>query len=70
MTVRSEPGLFVCADPDRLTQMLTNLIANACRYGGGRLVPGGRREGAFVEITGGDDAPGRPRLPRFGRGNR
>ena len=32
------PGVFVTADQQRITQVLLNLIANAVKYGGGRVV--------------------------------
>jgi two-component system OmpR family sensor kinase len=30
--VQSEPGLYACADPDRLLQVLTNLVSNAVKH--------------------------------------
>lgn len=51
------------ADPERLRQVLANLIDNAIKYGrsGGRVTLGGRAlEGARVELTVRDDGPGIP----------
>jgi len=51
------------ADPERLRQVLTNLIDNAIKYGreGGRVVIGGRvLDRARVELTVADDGPGIP----------
>ena len=51
------------ADPDRLRQVLANLIDNAIKYGrtDGRLTLSGRARGsAWVEISVRDDGPGIP----------
>lgn len=51
------------ADPERLRQVLTNLIDNAIKYGreGGTVVVGGRAlERGRVELTVRDDGPGIP----------
>jgi two-component system phosphate regulon sensor histidine kinase PhoR len=51
------------ADPDRLRQVLANLIDNGIKYGreGGRLVIGGRAlDSARVELSVRDDGPGIP----------
>ena len=62
--------VVVDADPDRLRQVLTNLVDNAIKYGraDGRVVIGGRRAGADrVEVWVSDDGPGIPEaaLPRL-----
>lgn len=51
------------ADPERLRQVLANLIDNGIKYGhqGGHIVVGGRAvDGAYVELTVRDDGPGIP----------
>ena len=51
------------ADPERLRQVLANLIDNAIKYGreGGRVTLGGRAiNRGRVELTVGDDGPGIP----------
>jgi two-component system phosphate regulon sensor histidine kinase PhoR len=56
-------GVVANADPDRLRQVLANLIDNAIKYGreGGRVVLGGRIvDRARVKITVSDDGPGIP----------
>jgi two-component system phosphate regulon sensor histidine kinase PhoR len=56
-------GVAANADPDRLRQVLANLIDNAIKYGreGGRVVLGGRvMDRGRVKITVADDGPGIP----------
>ena len=56
-------GTVVPADPERLRQVLANLIDNAIKYGreGGRVEIGGRPLGAAgAELTVRDDGPGIP----------
>ncbi|MDO8541815.1 MAG: ATP-binding protein [Opitutaceae bacterium] len=58
-----EKDVIVAADPDRLRQVLANLIDNAIKYGraSGRVTLTGRSmSGARVEITVRDDGPGIP----------
>ncbi|MDP3073311.1 MAG: ATP-binding protein [Opitutaceae bacterium] len=60
---RVAPEVAAHADPERLRQVLANLIDNAIKYGreGGRVIVGGRAlEGARVELTVRDDGPGIP----------
>ena len=60
----------VAGDPDRLRQVLANLIENAIRHtdAGGRLALQLQAGGAFVELTVDDTEPGVPEalLPRLG----
>ncbi len=60
----------VAGDPERLRQVLTNLVENAIRHtdAGGRLVVALQADGPFVRVTFDDSAPGVPAalLPRLG----
>ena len=54
------PDLRVIADPNRLDQVLTNLLSNAFRHGGPNVeVEAGRRNGG-VSLVVADDGPGIP----------
>lgn len=57
---RADPVPLVRADALRLRQVLRNLINNAVRYGGGRIVIETRVEGSAVSIRVLDDGPGIP----------
>jgi len=63
IAIRCEPDLLIVADPDRLNQIIGNLMTNACRYGGGHVMVTAQRVGGEVEVTVEDDGPGVP--PRF-----
>ncbi|HET9071919.1 MAG TPA: PAS domain-containing sensor histidine kinase [Acidimicrobiales bacterium] len=54
------PGIpAVWADPDRVLQVLVNLLENACRYAGGRgIVVAAARVGEQVEVRVSDSGPG------------
>ena len=54
--------LTVRADQRRLEQVLTNLVDNAVKYGGGdsRVVVGARASGEMVEVFVQDNGPGLP----------
>jgi len=54
------PDLEVVADPERLTQIMVNLIANALRYGREPIVIEAHREGGEVEISVRDHGEGIP----------
>ena len=61
--VNQAPDLSVRADPDRLEQVLGNLVDNAIKYGRshGTVTVGGRAiEGGQVEVFVQDDGPGIP----------
>ena len=74
--VDAEPGLLALADPDRLLQVVSNLVVNAVQHAGAqaRLTITTRRTGAEVVIEVADTGPGIPaaHLPhlfdRFYRG--
>ncbi len=55
-----EPGLYALADPDRLLQVLTNLVTNAVRHGGedARIEISARRSGDDVQVAVSDTGPG------------
>jgi PAS domain S-box-containing protein len=67
----------VYADPDRLEEVLTNLVDNAIKYSpkGGRIAVTGRVNGENVEVTVSDEGIGIPRrelgrvFERFRRGD-
>ncbi|HEV3475096.1 MAG TPA: ATP-binding protein, partial [Actinomycetota bacterium] len=60
--VEVEPGLYAKADPDRLLQVLTNLVTNAVRHGGeeATIAITGVRTEDEVEISVSDTGPGIP----------
>ncbi len=72
------PGIRLNADPDRLSQIVRNLLANALRHtpGGGRIVVSVRQAAGAVEIDVADTGEGIPaqELPhvfdRFYRGDK
>lgn len=55
-------GAMVCVDPDRVSQVVTNLLSNAVRYSspGDRIAVDVRREGSDVLLRVGDTGPGIP----------
>jgi two-component system, OmpR family, sensor kinase len=54
------PPLRLAGDADRLEQVLTNLVVNACAAGAGRAVLAAAREGDRVRLSVEDDGPGFP----------
>ena len=56
LTVRPEVGVTVAADPDRLAQILANLVENALKFATGRIAVGNDPSTIWVE----DDGPGIP----------
>ena len=61
-SVEAEPGLLVLADPERLLQVLTNLVANAVRHAGedAEISLRGRREDDRVALEVADSGRGIP----------
>ena len=59
-TVDVEPGLFVKADPDRLLQILSNLVTNAIRHAGedATITLWARTRGAEVQLNVADNGKG------------
>jgi signal transduction histidine kinase len=60
--VETEPGIYAMADPDRLLQVLTNLVTNAVRHAGAdaTVTLRARRDGGRVAMEVADDGPGIP----------
>jgi signal transduction histidine kinase/CheY-like chemotaxis protein len=61
ITSRFEPGAGALrADPDRLQQVVGNLLANSVKFtpSGGRITVGLREDGAFTELTVADTGQG------------
>jgi signal transduction histidine kinase len=58
--VQGEPGLQVYADPERLEQVLINLLTNAVRHGEPPVLLTAERVGDAVQIVVRDHGPGVP----------
>src|SRR2546430_2491727 len=60
ITVDAPDGLTAMADPDRLLQVVSNLIGNALRHGGDRVTVrlAARRDRAGIVIDVADTGPG------------
>jgi histidine kinase len=60
LTVRAEAGEMVDVDPDRITQVLTNLLGNALTYtpAGGNVVVAASRRGDVAQVSVMDDGIG------------
>jgi signal transduction histidine kinase len=70
------PGSWLLGDPDRVAQVLDNLISNALRYGGGTITLTARDDGELIGLHVADqgsgfaeDIAGRA-FQRFSRGRR
>lgn len=57
---RVNRGLWVRAEPQRLEQVLVNLLMNAYRYGGANIALTSDLRDGFVELEVADDGPGIP----------
>ncbi len=72
----AEPLPEVWADPDKLDQVLGNLVENALRHGAGTVTLTVREDGGGVEVVVSDEGEGIPAetaarvFTRFWRGNR
>ncbi|OLT38045.1 hypothetical protein BJF79_27970 [Actinomadura sp. CNU-125] len=62
LAVRVDGDPTPAADPVRIRQAVTNLVSNAIRHtpAGGRIVLGGRTDGAWTVIDVADTGPGIP----------
>ncbi len=60
--VAAQPGAKVHADPDRLAQVMTNLISNACKFSppGSAVDIAVTREGGRLKVAVADSGPGIP----------
>ena len=57
---RTEADARIWAEPDRIRQVLTNLITNAIRYGGDEILVTSARKGQFVVFSVHDNGEGVP----------
>lgn len=64
-TVELESDPVVYVDPQRLQQIVVNLVSNAMRYGGGRVAIRGRSDDGTLVIEVHDDGPGVPTRYEF-----
>jgi signal transduction histidine kinase len=60
LAVKLEPDVTAAADPDRLAQVLANLIENALKFASGSIVVTAGRAGDDVTVSVEDDGPGIP----------
>ena len=60
LTVEPRPGATAAADPDRLAQILANLVENALKFAGTAISVGSGQDGANVTVWVDDDGPGIP----------
>jgi signal transduction histidine kinase len=58
--VEVPPALAARADPDRLVQVLSNLLSNAAKHGSGAVIVTGARANADVRLEVSDEGPGVP----------
>ena len=58
--IESDPEARIWAEPDRIRQVMVNLITNARRYGGPQILVTAARTGAVVEFAVHDDGDGVP----------
>ena len=61
VTIECSPTLEGFVDPDRIQQVVVNLVTNAARYGGPRRLVRVIKDGADLVIEVHDDGPGVPR---------
>jgi len=61
LEVEVEPGLHAYLDPDRIRQVLDNLVTNAIRYGRGNVYVSAASIGNDIVFEVHDDGPGIPR---------
>jgi two-component system OmpR family sensor kinase len=70
------PGSWLLGDPDRVAQVLDNLISNALRYGGGTITLTARDDGELIALHVADEGSGfaediaERAFQRFSRGRR
>jgi two-component system, OmpR family, sensor kinase len=70
------PGSWLLGDPDRVAQVLDNLISNALRYGGGTITLTARDDGELIGLHVADQGSGfaediaERAFQRFSRGRR
>lgn len=61
VTVEVEPGLVGIVDPDRVQQVIVNLLTNAARYGGPHRIVRALSDGDDLILEVHDDGPGVPK---------
>jgi len=58
--IEADPEARIWAEPDRIRQVLVNLITNAVRYGGSEILVTAAQNGHLVEFAVHDDGEGVP----------
>ena len=56
-----EDGIFAFVDADRIQQIIVNLLSNAARYGGDKILVAARSEGSSLHLEVHDNGPGVPK---------
>lgn len=61
IVIDAEDGIFAFVDADRMQQIIVNLLSNATRYGGDKILIAARSEGSALHLEIHDNGPGVPK---------